>query len=108
MSKNKKSKNEQRWVYADYTTPGSGFSYVSLEDAVKTIQEALEAQKRGEWRGLRLEIDDEYGGSYIKLRGQRLETAAEKAKREEHEKGQEAYQRHMYEELKRKFESKKD
>lgn len=104
-----KKKDGTVWVRDNYPTD---LKYASVENAVEQLQKALEAQKRGEWRGLSIETDveDDYGSHYatLTLSGERPETEAEKVKRENlklHlDKQNEDRQRKMYEELKKKFE----
>ncbi len=93
-----------KWVGGRYAT--DGLTYSSLEEVIGQLHKALEAQKRGEWRSLSLDIVEDYGSHSIILIGQRPETDAERTKREDLTKRQEEYRRETYEKLKKEFEGK--
>jgi hypothetical protein len=83
----------------------------SLDKAKEIIDLADKAQKKGTWRNIRLTICQEYDAHYVGLIGQRLETQEEAAERAAREKSadeaQEAKDRAIYEQLKKKFEGVK-
>lgn len=99
-----KQKDDTVWVSSRFNGKHYFDIYSSLEGNIAALQEALAAEKSGEWRHLSLEIEDDYGSHTVVLRGQRKETEEEKSKRKAEEERAKEYRRKAYEQLKKEFE----
>lgn len=86
------------WVSREY---GAVSTYTNLKEVVGELQEALAAEKRGEWKGLCLELSDDYGTAYVAIYGERPENEKEKVFRLQHEAAAIVHQKEEYERLKK-------
>lgn len=93
--------DEVVWLHKEY---GTISLYASIDETVIELLKAKEAETRGEWKSLHIEIVDDYDSAhYISIQGLRPENAVEKAQRLYDFKAYEAREREQYERLKEKF-----
>lgn len=103
----KKKTDDTVWVSDTFQGHHSIYDYIDLDNMLKAIREAKEAEASGRWRDIKIVITDNYGCSTLEFHGRRPpETDREHENRLNLDEQRENCLRQQYEALKKKFEGK--